>query len=83
MGTHTHTHTLALALRSSEFNLLSLCLTHSHPSITDTEGQTIDTVCKHHCLAAPTHTASQTLKCFRREWGQGEIKGGRQGKGEK
>lgn len=47
-------HTLALALRCGECNLLSLCLTHNHPSITDTAGATIDTVCKHHCLAAAT-----------------------------
>lgn len=52
--TNPQPHTLALALRCGERNLLSLCLTHNHPSITDTEGATIDTVCKHHCLAAAT-----------------------------
>lgn len=50
----TQTHTLASALSFSEYNLLSLCLTHSHPSITETEGKTIDNVCKHHRVTAAT-----------------------------
>lgn len=52
--TNPQPHTLALALRRGECNLLSLCLTHNHPSITDTEGATIDTVCKHHLSCSNT-----------------------------
>ena len=53
----SHLAHISISLRTSECNLLSLYLTLGHPSITETVGKTIDTVCAHTPLSCCTITA--------------------------